>query len=74
MATFITLPIKPDELPQQPIGNGVFSLAVGLRCADCHEEIKRFDVLSCCDDMSFQIVCPLCGHVVVAFEQPSRGA
>jgi len=72
MATFVTLPVKPDELPPHLIGNGCFSLAVGIRCVDCHEEIKRFDVLSCCEDLSFQIVCPMCGHVVVAFEQRSR--
>jgi hypothetical protein len=69
LSALLAVPVKPDSLPPHFIGDGVLSLAVGLYCVDCGQQIKRFDVLTCDDAVSFQICCPLCGRTIVCFER-----
>jgi hypothetical protein len=50
---------------RHPISSGLFSIAAGLRCADCSEPIRGFDLDIGADDKSFRIACLMCGHALV---------
>ena len=50
------------------ISDGTLSTAVGLRCADCEQPVRRFEIETCADQ-SFRIVCPFCGMILICFER-----
>jgi hypothetical protein len=73
LKTLLATPVKPDALPARMTPGGkIVSVACGLRCAGCDEQIRRFDVSTCSSDETYEITCRHCGRIIFALDDAQR--
>jgi hypothetical protein len=53
-------------------GGKVVSVACGLRCVGCGEQIRCFGVSTCSSDESLEVTCPHCGRMIFAVDDTRR--
>jgi hypothetical protein len=69
LKTFLAIPVKPDALPARMTPGGrIVSVACGVRCVDCGEQIRCFDVSVCNSDESLKVICSFCGRTIFAVD------
>jgi hypothetical protein len=72
LKTLLATPVKPDALPARMTpGSKIVSVACGLRCVGCGEQIRRFDV-STCSSETYEITCRHCGRIIFALDDAQR--